>query len=382
MNLFIQALEYKERMRERIGEKLSRDEVNKASRDWHAKRRPRHCGITIHTGVGCPYRCRYCYIYSMGFPTKISKYALSPLALIYALLRNPYFVPGINGTFLAIGSVTEPFHPLTINYTIELLDLVYRYLGNPTQISTKGKIGREVAYEIRKANPVTSVLYTVTTLDYADVIEPYAPTPIERYESMAELTRAKVHVYLFIRPILPGITDKENTKILDSGLKVGVNKVVYGSLRINRDIYQALKSVYPTKPLKQLISNVGDNIPNNRQRYIRTLSIKKRLVREAREGGFLVYPSACSANIDSVGESCYICRFGPCGEIKGLPEIDEESIRELFEYVDIRIRKLDIHVKANEILLHVKQDSLGLSQNNLIELIKSVSRRRVRIIYR
>ena len=44
---------------------LSPEERREALRDHHAKRPPRPCGITIHTGIGCPLGCAYCYIYDM-----------------------------------------------------------------------------------------------------------------------------------------------------------------------------------------------------------------------------------------------------------------------------------------------------------------------------
>ncbi|MGC8994056.1 MAG: radical SAM protein, partial [Pyrobaculum sp.] len=37
-----------------LEERLAREEILEARRDHHAKRPPRPCGITIHTGVGCP----------------------------------------------------------------------------------------------------------------------------------------------------------------------------------------------------------------------------------------------------------------------------------------------------------------------------------------
>jgi len=128
---------YKERIRKQVEGLLSEREIEVARRDPHAKRPPRPCGITIHPGIGCPYACRYCYVYDMGFTQEVKPSQPNGLQLVYALLANKYFIPGARGSYLAIGSVTEPFHPLLKNKTLEYIEAIYRFLGNPTQFSTK-----------------------------------------------------------------------------------------------------------------------------------------------------------------------------------------------------------------------------------------------------
>ncbi|MEM4497864.1 MAG: radical SAM protein, partial [Nitrososphaerota archaeon] len=46
---------------------LDERELEVARRDPHARRLPRPCGLTVHTGLGCKFGCLYCYIYDMGF---------------------------------------------------------------------------------------------------------------------------------------------------------------------------------------------------------------------------------------------------------------------------------------------------------------------------
>jgi len=375
MNVFITTLENKKNLKEEIASLLSREDIKRAESDWHAKRRPRHCGLTIHTGVGCPYQCVYCYVYSMGFPRRISKYPIPPITIIYALLSNPYFVPGINGTFLAIGSVTEPFHPLITDFTIELLHLIRKYLKNPTQASTKATITSDTSIKIRDSNPNISILYTFTTLSYYKILEPYAPTPEKRLESIKNLVKYNVHTTLFVRPIIPGITDKENTELLEAVAEKGVKQVLYGSLRLNRQIYKRLEESLEPRLLRLINERIRYRI-DNRQRYIYSIDIKKNLVNEAKKYGYKVFPSACSANIDSMKQSCYMCNYGPCGDPSNLPVVTEGDILEFMEYLSIARGNISINIRDNGIKIF---DDRLKQYPHVIELIKTLARRRVTI---
>jgi|GEM_PF-6610422 len=59
----MEAWRAKQRAIKTLEEKLGEGERREAEQDHHAKRLPRPCGITVHTGVGCSLACAYCYIY-------------------------------------------------------------------------------------------------------------------------------------------------------------------------------------------------------------------------------------------------------------------------------------------------------------------------------
>ena len=382
MNIFIDALIRRDKLRRSLRDKLDSELMVRAEKDWHAKRRPRQCGLTIHTGVGCPYQCSYCYIYSMGFPRRISRYPLPPLGVIYAILSNQYFIPGKYGTFLALGSVTEPFHPLTKKYTIKLIQNVKRILGNPTQVSTKAYISDEDARDLVDTDPEISILYTVTTIKYFKELEEYAPTPSKRFESMEYLTSRGLHTTLFIRPIIPGITDIDNLEILRLGRYAGVDKVVYGTLRVNRDILSSLMRKLDRKVIDKIVRGLNVKKLSNKQIYIKALDIKNRLIREAMDMGFKVYPSACSANIDSIRLSCYMCKFGPCGDINNLPAIDESDILDLMEYLGITAKRVKISIMDNIIEIYGYDREFKDRSFELKNVIKTISKRDVAIRYK
>jgi DNA repair photolyase len=378
MNVFIKALELKDRLLKDLGSVLDDSSKGRALRDSHVRRRPRPCGITIHTGIGCPFKCSYCYIYSMGFPDKILKYPLSVPELVYAIISNPYFIPGNDGTLLALGSVTEPLHPIVVHYTIELLKYIHRHTRNPVQLATKVPVSQSISSLLREASPSISILVTIVTLKYDSVLEPHAPPAYSRLESLSTLVDGGLHTSLFLRPIIPGVTDFEIKDILMETMKRGVNNVVFGSLRINKDIINRLRDV-DIDLYNNILRYVDFDIPEKKQVYLKTGDLKSKMMEAAKEMHFRVFPSACAANMDSVGLSCYMCKFGPCGDIRRLLQIDEDDVVEFIEFFNLRCEDVDV----NESYIRIRLGSpyrKGVDINVLRYYLSIISKRFTRFI--
>jgi len=224
-----------------IAKMLSKESIDKALRDHHSWRKPRPCGFTIHTGIGCSLGCRYCYIYDMGFSQTIEKYPLSGYELVYALLKNPYFIPGKYGSLIAIGSVTEPFHHKTVDTTLEYMQFITKYLGNPIQFSTKMYINEEIVKQLGSINTNLSPLITIITLKNHNKLEPNAPPPNLRFKTIENLSKHGFKPFLFLRPLIPGIPLEEYYEIIDRSIEHGAVGVVAGSLRITERILDKLR---------------------------------------------------------------------------------------------------------------------------------------------
>lgn len=223
---------------------VGRAGVRRARSDHHSRRRPIQCGLTIHSGDNCAYSCTYCYIPDMGFRFgKPEPCALSQEELALSILYNPSFIPGVNGTYIAIGSTVEPFQPelksLTMGYIRELAKL-----GNPIQFSTKSKLDRDEAKAVQASCNWVSPLVTILTLDESKsrLLEPLAPSPRERLDTISNLAEAGLKPFLFLRPILPGIVAvDENVGLIDEAVRRGSRGVVLGNLRVTRRIVEAMQ---------------------------------------------------------------------------------------------------------------------------------------------
>ncbi len=335
--------EEKERIAGELRDKLPRDKAREALRDSHAHRAPIPCGLTVHTGIGCDYGCMYCYIPDMGFPLKPRPYPLTGPQLVLALASNPHLVPGPLGTLLAFGSVTEPFMPETFDRALEYLEYTRRLLGNPQQVSTKTALASEQIEALRDAaDPRMDVLVSVVTLRYWRKLEPGAPSAEARLESMRLLAEAGFHVTLFLRPIIPGVTDREYREIIDRAYEAGARSLVPGSLRVTLMIRERLASTRLVDPgelgkrLTRSPRGPRDQVP------ITTADIKHGIIEYAIKRGMRVHPSSCSSNIASHGLSCAACRLGPCGDPGKLPVVDEDAIHAIAERVGAKLARVKV----------------------------------------
>jgi len=325
--LLVALYERKKEVVEELSSKLSPEERKEALRDGHAKRRPRPCGITVHTGIGCDYACKYCYIYDMGFPAKVSPYPLSALQLVFALASNPYVVP--MRTFAAYGSVTEPFHPVTSRRAAEYIVEVYRHLSLPSQVSTKGVIDEEVIKMLGVGDPKLNILVTVVTIYRAAALEPRAPPPKARLESASRAAKAGFPLYLFVRPIIPGVTDREFKEILEAAESYGIRGLVLGTFRATRSNLERMSAVIDIAEIRARLPRTPRG---SEQVNIRGEDLKKKLAEEAVKSGFKVFSTACEANVYAHDEWCAMCPFGPCGNRSRIIPLKEKDVADFLEY--------------------------------------------------
>lgn len=355
----------KRRLIEELESKLSEESKRKAREDHHSKRPPRPCGMTVHTGIGCSLCCVYCYIYDMGFPRTVTPYPLTGLEMLYALALNPYFAPGRGGTMIAMGAVSEPFLPETKSRTLEYIKM-FGIIKNPTQISTKMTINDEDIEEIRKNCPHISFLVTIIALRDYKKLEPLAPDPHERFDTCRRLINKNIHVSLFMRPIIPGFTDRDAEEILSIAKSVGVRTVVLGTLRVTKRIFMNLLKV--GVDLSRRVKKLSDK----EQYPIIGHDLKRNIARIAEKLGLRVYEAACGANIEAAGLGCVACNWGPCGYPDKIPNVDERDVAELCIELGFKVSKID--VKDNVITVEVES---GPRLDILEKWLKELTRRRV-----
>jgi DNA repair photolyase len=367
------ALKLKLKLIAMLESKLDDREVKEAREDHHARRKPRPCGMTIHTGIGCNVGCLYCYVPDMGFPLKPQPYPLNGLQLAYALAINPYFVPGAKGTLLAFGSVTEPFLRETVERTLEYLRTTRDYLGNPQQLSTKLILDDyNIERLVNAIEPKANILLTVTTIKYASILEPRAPPAEERFAFASRLVKRGVNVTLFLRPIIPGVTDKELDDIYRMAVEAGIKTVVPGSLRVTFGIIRRLKASRVVD-VNEILKRLPRKPRSNRDQVtIIENDLKKLAAQKAVKYGLKVLPSSCAANIVSHDLACFACKWGPCGNPSKLPPVDDADVREALEILGCKV--INVKVRGNNIMVKCRGNA-----DKAAVWLETIARRKVSI---
>lgn len=261
-----------------------------------AYRRPRPCGLTVHPVVGCPFKCSYCYLPELGVGWKPRVLEISGNKLVENILANRYFVKGGYGTFLAFGSLGEPFLPgPATTKTLEFMSAVKKRLGNPIQVSTKAVV------PISDVLKGVSVLITVVTIKRWKEIEPHSTPPYIRMENFRRVNSVGGVPALFVRPIIPGVTDVEIYDILKVAYKHGCRYAVFGGFRVTRNIIGRLARAGVD------VSRIKDRIRgrlDDRQRYIIGYDLKVEAMQLAKEVGIVPLSSACCATALAYGIAC------------------------------------------------------------------------------
>ncbi len=188
---------------------------------------------TINPYRGCEFGCRYCYArYTHEFIHPETRSAAAPTAEdplpdsavelfereIYikqhaAWLLRQELAQVRPGEYIGLGTATDPYQPVerTARVTRSLLEVFAEQMGLTLGIVTKSTLierDRDLLLRIAERNKL-SLCLTITTPDatLARILEPRAPRPDLRFETVEKLRAAGLRVGILCSPLMPGITD-------------------------------------------------------------------------------------------------------------------------------------------------------------------------------
>ena len=206
---------------------------------------------SINPYRGCEHGCVYCFARPthayMGMSPGLdfeSKLFAKPNAA--ELLERELSKPGYEVRSIAIGTNTDPYQPVEKTWRImrEVLE-VLEAAKHPVGIVTKSAlVTRDIDILSRMAaKGLAKVALSVTTLDrsLARTMEPRAATPAKRLEAVKALSEAGIPAMVMMAPIIPGLTDSEIERVLDSAQSAGAREVGYVLLRLPLEVSPLFK---------------------------------------------------------------------------------------------------------------------------------------------
>ena len=172
---------------------------------------------TINPYRGCEFACKYCYARythefmemrdGVDFEQKI--YVKQHAAdLLRQELRR--VKPGEQ---IAIGTATDPYQPAERRFEVTraILEELARHQGLDLGIVTKGNLilrDLDLLHQVGQKNRLmVSVTITTLNVDLARILEPRAPRPDLRMETVRRLAQAGIEAGVSCAPVIPGITD-------------------------------------------------------------------------------------------------------------------------------------------------------------------------------
>jgi DNA repair photolyase len=206
---------------------------------------------SINPYRGCEHGCIYCFARPthayMGLSPGLdfeSKLFAKPDAA--KLLERELAKEGYQPKIIAIGTNTDPYQPIEKKWRImrEILEVLEAY-NHPVGIVTKSAlVARDIDILSRMAEKgLAKVALSVTSLDrtLARTMEPRAATPPKRLETIRKLAEAGIPASVMVAPIIPGLTDQEIERILDSARAAGAREAGYVILRLPLEVSPIFK---------------------------------------------------------------------------------------------------------------------------------------------
>ncbi|WP_271200801.1 PA0069 family radical SAM protein [Methylopila turkensis] len=201
---------------------------------------------SINPYRGCEHGCVYCFARpthaylglspGLDFETK-----LTAKPNVAELLRRELSAPSYKPRTIALGTNTDPYQPIerTHRLTRQILE-VLEETRHPVGIVTKSALVlRDLDILARMAaQGLAKVAVSITTLDptLARDMEPRAPTPARRLETVARLAQAGVPVTVLTAPIIPSLNEHEIDRLLEAAKAAGATEAGYVLLRLPDEI--------------------------------------------------------------------------------------------------------------------------------------------------
>ncbi|MBP1744956.1 MAG: Radical domain protein [Firmicutes bacterium] len=202
--------------------------------------------------VGCAHDCAYCYATFMcrfaGHSERWGEFVDVKVNFPEALRKQLSGRSKPKGRVL-LGTVTDAYQPAEARFRItrESLEILAEYgLLEPNILTKSALVLRDLP--ILKKIKGAKVGFTITTMDrkVARVFEPGASPPQVRLTAARQLMKAGIPVWVFIAPVLPGLSDTEEAlrELFRALRETGIEEIMTDFLNPYPTVVSRMKAAY------------------------------------------------------------------------------------------------------------------------------------------
>jgi DNA repair photolyase len=201
---------------------------------------------------GCYHGCAYCYArpshqyLDLGAGTDFErKLVVKPDAA--ALLREAFEAPAWKGEMVLFSGNTDCYQPLEASWglTRACLEVCLAFRQPVAVITRSTLIERDL--DLLEALHRESWLTVTVSVPFHDpvharAIEPYAPAPKRRIETIARLAERGLRVGVNVAPIIPGLSDTDVPAILAAAREAGASFAGHSLVRLPGPVREVFES--------------------------------------------------------------------------------------------------------------------------------------------
>ncbi|MGN1362506.1 MAG: SPL family radical SAM protein [Methanobrevibacter sp.] len=251
---------------------------------------------SINPYIGCSFDCSYCYINGSKYVKDINSFYVKSNSITLVKSKLKYLLRKNKKALISFGSSTDPYQDIEseLYLTRDLLKLMHRFKF-PVHIITKSDLVLRDMDILRKIDNVAIlpddinmnlkskviITYSFSTLDenVASIFEHNVPSIKRRIKAIKRFKKENFFVGVSFMPILPFISDDENTlnKTISKFSKLNIDYLLYGSLSLfgNKKsdsrcrYFNLVKKYFPEyyRKTKNLFYNKNTNSFNNYPPY-------------------------------------------------------------------------------------------------------------------
>lgn len=188
--------------------------------------------LFLNSTLGCQSRCSYCYLPKLEMGLGLSNLEhIDSKDIISTVENRQDFIKGRDGTIISLGCYSECWDVSGREITKSLINYFLK-LGNPVQFATKRYVAVDELIGLQQLiqwKGQLCIFISSVTITHWQTVERGTDSPQERFSSFEIIKKLGIPTYLYLKPILKGVTIKDLDAYKTIVKEYAVSGVVVGS---------------------------------------------------------------------------------------------------------------------------------------------------------